>query len=285
MIRAALDYAEAGWPVLPLHNARQFGTKTGRGRALCSCRSGSCESQGKHPRTRNGLKDASTDPSVIRQWFRQWPRANVGLTTGMAFDVLDIDGDQGLMELEKVDPRLSGMNGPLVSTGRGWHLYVRATGLGNRAGLLPGVDWRGSGGYVVAPPSLHPSGQAYQWSQGLERDLPVCPSWLMSLLTADRSEPPRRPLERARLVKAQGYGLAALEAECSAVARAANGQRNHTLNAAAFSLGQLVPHILDEGSVWAALTDAGKSTGLTDQEVFGTIRSGLESGSKKPRRQ
>lgn len=280
----ALYYAARGWPVLPLHYVREPGTKVGKGRARCSCRSGSCESQGKHPRTRHGLLEASTDPAVIRQWWKLWPRANLGLATGVQFDALDIDGSQALGFLENLDPALTALNGPIVSTGRGWHLYLSPTGLGNRAGLLPGVDWRGSGGYVVAPPSLHPSGQTYQWSQGLELELPSCPQWLMDLL-APQSPPevPRSPLERPQQVKGNGYAQAALEAECRDVALAANGQRNHTLNRAAFNLGQLVPHVLDEHSVTAALTEAARHTGLSHQEIRVTITSGIRAGSRKPR--
>jgi hypothetical protein len=270
--------------VIPLHHPVTVGSKTGRGRARCSCRSGSCESQGKHPRTQHGLKDASCDPGVIRQWWKQWPRANVGLVTGVLFDVLDVDGPQALEFLEKLDPGLTSLNGPMVCTGRGWHLYVQATGLGNRAGLLPGVDWRGTGGYVVAPPSLHPSGNAYQWSQGLELELPLCPPWLLDLLAPEKPPVgPVEPLERPQLVNGKGYAHSALEAECRDVAQTGKGQRNHALNRAAFNLGQLVPHILDEHSVTAALTDAALRTGLSPQEIRVTITSGLRAGSRKPR--
>lgn len=283
----ALEYGSRGWPVIPLHWPVTVGAKAGRGRARCSCRSGSCEAQGKHPRTQHGLKDASCDPAVIRQWWTQWPRANLGLVTGSSFDALDIDGSDALDLLGKVSSGLPLPHGPLVSTGRGWHLYLRATGQGNRAGLLPGVDWRGQGGYVVAPPSLHPSGKAYQWSQGLELELPECPGWLLDLLT------PQSPPDREKGVRfiyltppdaqQKGYAQAALEAECTAVSLAASGQRNHALNKGAFNLGQLVPHLLSEGTVTAALTDAGLRTGLSPREVESTIRSGLEAGARKPR--
>ena len=58
---AALDYSARGWPLFPLHTPTSFGPKRGDGRATCSCRGSGCENQGKHPRTMNGLDDATTE--------------------------------------------------------------------------------------------------------------------------------------------------------------------------------------------------------------------------------
>ena len=90
VLSAALDYAARGCPVLPLHHPMSFGPREGPARATRSCRGDDCRSQGTHPRTLNGLKDASTDPAIVAAWWQRWPRANVGVLTGVLFDVLDI---------------------------------------------------------------------------------------------------------------------------------------------------------------------------------------------------
>jgi hypothetical protein len=135
---AALLYAAWSWPVFP-------------------CRPGH-----KRPATEHGLKDASTDPGQIEDWWRRWPAANIGVATGHLFDVVDID-PPGLswwrdmvlrhdMGQESVLPDIHGT----VSTPRagGMHLYIEPSGKGNLAGFAPGVDYRGVGGYVLLPPSV-----------------------------------------------------------------------------------------------------------------------------------
>ena len=85
---AALDYATRGWRVIPLHSPTAGG---------CSCGKTGCEHAGKHPRTKNGSKDGSSDPKTTREWWKLWPDANVGIVTGpeSGFFVLDVDGEQG----------------------------------------------------------------------------------------------------------------------------------------------------------------------------------------------
>ena len=90
---AALQYGLLGWPVVPLHEPA--GDR-------CSCGGSSCRAPGKHPRTRHGLKDASTDPATIGGWWAEFPTANVGVLTGVGFDVLDVDGPAGEQSLEAV---------------------------------------------------------------------------------------------------------------------------------------------------------------------------------------
>jgi hypothetical protein len=130
---AALLYATWGWPVFPVAPGL------------------------KRPATEHGLKEATTDADQIKAWWWRWPRANVGVATGHAFDVIDIDPD-GIHWWR----RHGHEHGPLpdihgkVSTPRtvGMHLYVKPTGMRNKAGLAPGVDYRGKGGYVLVPPSV-----------------------------------------------------------------------------------------------------------------------------------
>ncbi|MEV6495170.1 bifunctional DNA primase/polymerase, partial [Actinoplanes sp. NPDC051633] len=173
-LTAALAYARHGIPVLPVHTPAADGG--------CSCGREDCDRPGKHPRLRHGLTDASTDPRLIEMWWAQWPEANVGLRTGVVMDVADVDSVEGWHSLCHL---LGGSMpaGPQVRTGGGgWHFWFRPMGHGNRVRLLPGVDWRGTGGYVVAPPSRHARGSGYTWVFGPGYLLPVAPPALRDLV-------------------------------------------------------------------------------------------------------
>ena len=178
----ALEYAKRGWKVIPLH------TPDAQGK--CSCRKADCGSVGKHPRTMNGLKDATTDENKIRGWWDMWPDANIGIATGAASNlvVLDVDprhdGDKTLAVLEddygQLPPTSYSRTG-----GDGMHYlfsYPDAE-IKNSAGRLgAGLDIRGEGGYIVAPPSLHQSGKRYAWAEA-EVSLAQMPDWMLHLLT------------------------------------------------------------------------------------------------------
>jgi Bifunctional DNA primase/polymerase, N-terminal len=290
LLTAALTYADAGIPVLPLH------TPTPAGR--CSCARASCNRPGKHPRWHRGLitrglHQASTDPAQLRAWWAHWPTANIGLRTGIVHDVCDIDSVTGLEALLELlgDHAITG---PTVFTGSGgWHIYLAATGLGNRVGILPGVDWRGVGGYVVAPPSMHASGQPYRWSRHLvDATLQPCPMPLRSLILD--TVPPLPNEHRPAPHKPARYAEVALAGEAAKV-RAASpprivdgvdqpGNRNDTLNRSAFALGQLVAAgLLDRRTVERELTAAALAVGLGRVETARTISSGLNAGSRRPR--
>lgn len=217
-----------------------------------------------------------------------WPAANIGRRTGEVADVCDIDSPAGLTALRQLlDITIT--TGPIVRTGSGgWHLYYQPTGLGNRVGVLPGVDWRGRHGYVVVPPSRHTTGNHYRWTWPLTQSLPACPESLHRLI-----EPPT-PTTTTPVRKPDRYGRAALDAEVDRVLTAPTphghgptrtpGGRNHALNTAAYNLGQLVAaHVLDEQHVIDALTDAGLRAQLSRTETARTIRSGLRAGKRRPR--
>lgn len=142
LANAALWYATHGWPVFPL--------KPG----------------GKTPATRHGFHDASTDIDTVRTWWADIPQANIGTPTGLAFDVIDIDGPDGftsLADIREADA-LPEVFAKSYTGGGGRHLLV-APGVvaKNGARLLPGIDTRGAGGYIVLPPSRHESGRLYDW--------------------------------------------------------------------------------------------------------------------------
>lgn len=173
---AALGYAKRGWPVFPL------------------------VAGGKEPRTSNGFKAATTDRDTVLAYWSQWPDSNIGLRTGVAFDVLDIDGPEGKQSLldflRDEDAKAFRHSGPVSITGKGHHLLFQLTGSRNGANLIPKVDFRGEGGYIVAPPSLHPLGHHYAWdpNRGATAPLPPAPPWLKKLLSGiTRREPSNIP--------------------------------------------------------------------------------------------
>jgi hypothetical protein len=197
MLEHAENFAAAGWPVLPLHGV------TG---GVCTCGKGKdCPQAGKHPDAKHGVQDATKNRERIAK-FNRWERRNLGIATGdvSGLAVIDIDprhgGPASLVELEAELGALP----PTVTVetgGGGLHFYFRHWGepVKNRANLRPGIDLRGDGGYVVAPPSLHKSGGCYRWREGCapgERALAELPlAWRELLLSAKTK---RTPLQRDR---------------------------------------------------------------------------------------
>lgn len=124
----------------------------------------------KRPATRHGFLDATTDAEQVAAWWAENPAANIGLPTGLRFDVIDVDPPDGwasLAELRGLD-FVPATIGYAVTPRGGAHLYVAPTGAGNTTAIRPGIDYRGAGGYVVAPPSRHVNGGLWLWSTSLE---------------------------------------------------------------------------------------------------------------------
>lgn len=114
----------------------------------------------------------------IETWLKLYPEANIAVITGEISNliVIDVDGQEGLDALKDrhLPPTLT------VTTGRGIHYYYRMPSgkvLGNSVGILPKVDIRGEGGYVVAPGSIHPSGAVYSCDD-LDAGIAECPLWV-----------------------------------------------------------------------------------------------------------
>lgn len=145
---SALHYAEQGFAVFPLIPRE------------------------KKPATTNGFKDATTDLKQISFWWDMDPNYNIGIATGKPSSglvVIDIDnghggnGSDSLRDWEKQNHNLPDTCTALTGSG-GVHLYYRDTEeYRNKAGILDSVDVRGDGGYIVAPPSVHPNGSIYEW--------------------------------------------------------------------------------------------------------------------------
>jgi len=167
LLQGALNCAARGWPVHPLAPRSKAGTVEEWGTA------------------------ASTDPTVIRAWWRQSPDANIGVVTGQRSGllVLDVDGPEGRASLEglEVPATITGNTGRLDG---GRHLIYAYKGpTRNRQGFRPGLDVRGDGGYIVVAPSVHPSGAVYSLD---EAPLAPAPEWLVQEATPTPQKPGKR---------------------------------------------------------------------------------------------
>lgn len=146
-LTSALKFARGGFPVFPV------------------------AARGKAPLTENGLKDATTDERQINRWWSKWPDANIAMATGHGMVVLDIDVDadrgvDGYDSLRLWESEFEALpeTWMVLTGGGGIHYYFKTDKeIRNRTGVLPGVDVRGDGGYVIVPPSIHPNGRAYEW--------------------------------------------------------------------------------------------------------------------------
>ena len=176
----ALDYAAKGWRIVPIRPGE------------------------KRPALNNWTTTATNNPDLITEWFTgPYHDHGIGIATGpeSGIFVLDVDiaetkaGDETLADLEHTHGQLPQTLTVLTGSG-GWHFYYHyPTNLEirNDAGrrLGPGLDIRGTGGQVVAPPTIHPNGHPYEWDEGCDT-IADAPPWLLELLTA-RDEPTTKP--------------------------------------------------------------------------------------------
>jgi bifunctional DNA primase/polymerase-like protein len=303
---AALGYASRGIPVLPLHyplpHRSDLQPVTGDQPPAvgtgCSCRDPGCGQPAKHPLgslVPHGVKDATTNRARVLAWWTRHPQANIGLATGHLFDVLDVDGSAGERAIGQLaEAHGLASSGPLVRTGGGgWHFYLAPTGLGNvHPRDLEHVDWRGRGGYVVAPPSRHASGHPYQWLAGRELDTPPgrVPSVLLERLQPRQLQRPTGPVQLPTAADGSGerYARAALAEELARVAAAPVGQRNRQLWESARNLYNLVATgALIEREVHQGLLAAADRCGLLAEEprqTRRTLTSGRQVGLAHPGR-
>ena len=169
MMEYALAYAARGWRVFPL---------IPRGKLPLIAK----DAGGR------GCLDATTDEAQIRRWWDQSPAANIGLATGDFIFALDIDPiHQGDLWLESVTlPETIHQH---TGSGGTHYLFSGPVEIPNSAGrIAPGVDIRGAGGYIVAPPSVHPNGRRYSWVD-CDGDIPAgeptaAPEWLVTAAMA-----------------------------------------------------------------------------------------------------
>jgi Bifunctional DNA primase/polymerase, N-terminal len=189
LLDAALHYATLNLPVFP------------------------CVPRGKNPAVARGFYSATTNPETIRRFWSVRDR-NVAIPTGAisGFWVLDIDPDHcGDASIDALQAK-HGMLPPtreVITGGGGRHLWFRYTGSiqSSEGRVAPGIDVRGDGGYVVAPPSIHQNGRAYAWVTPDFAEPAIAPGWLVALtrkggpihLRARRGEPASAPQPLRRL--------------------------------------------------------------------------------------
>jgi len=265
-------------PIIPMNAAAL--AYANKGKAVFPCR------LDKRPYTAHGLKDATSDPAQVQAFWDKYPGASIGLPTGPenGFFVLDVDLPDGPGTLARLEDK----NSPLPETlqqktgGGGDQYFFKWNGaeIRNSAGKLgPGLDVRGMGGYVIAPPSGHPSGGSYEWISKTEPA--PAPSWLVDMII---SKPAKATAPLNISDKTSPYGAKALQDEAAKVALAQEGQRNKTLFDAALAIGNLIGggHI-DQGEAESVLLHAGTRAGLEETPAIKTIASGLEKGMQNPR--
>jgi len=281
----AVRYASFGIYTLPLHRPVEQG---------CSCGRTDCSSVGKHPKPENGHHGATNDVVKIANW-PHWETSNIGIAVELTgWVVIDIDpGHGGRLDALPLVPE--DLNTPIAFTGgRGLHLVYRApTGFKvsqSNKRLPQGIDVR-SRGYIVASPSLHVSGQRYQWLPGRSPfELPPLPADLMEMLvkvgeteqpvqsgpvpiySRERSTRPSEAGDKKTLDEIIANGLMRL-------AQSQPGHRNNTLNEVAYVFGiQVAIGWLPRTEAERMLTDAALAKGLGEAETLKTINSGLNAG-------
>jgi hypothetical protein len=247
--RQALAYARYGWPVFP------------------------CQPGSKQPATRHGFRDATTDPGQIRSWWDRQQDANVAIATGLPGpDVLDVDqhglAGNGFTACHRLAAAglLNGVSAVVVTPGGGLHLYF--AGSRQPSGRLPRqhLDFRATGGYVLAPPS-QVSGRHYR----LVRRQSQCAGLTWTSVTSLLAPGHRAP---DRLVPAAAVDAGRLVAW---VERLEPGNRNNGLFWAACRAAET-----GESSLLDDLAAAAARTGLTDREITRTIASALRSTPYRP---
>lgn len=195
LLAAALALANLGWRVFPVYERLASGK--------CACGKKNCSRSAKHPRTTNGFKSATVDTGKIEDWWRRWPRANIGVATGAdsGIFVLDIDpkndGTASLADLISSNDEIPNTI-ESITGGNGRHFFFKypGTNVQTKAMLRPGVDVRGDGGYVVVAPSNHISGGTYRWAQGKDPDtIAACdaPPWILDLVAEKPKSPTSSP--------------------------------------------------------------------------------------------
>jgi hypothetical protein len=244
--------------------------------------------QDKKPLIKEWQKRATTEESQIREWWEQHPSAGVAVACGpdSGIWVLDVDLPDGPKQLRALEVKNQSLPETLCQrTGSGGVQYIfkwNGHEIRNSASKVgKDLDVRGAGGYVVLPPSIHPTGNEYQW---LRKSMPGhAPSWLYGLI-GDHGKP-KSNTETRTAATASEYGRKALAAELAGLSMATEGTRNDSLNKSAFRMGQLVGGgELCESQVEASLIGVALAIGLDATTSKKTIASGMGKGKDEPRR-
>jgi hypothetical protein len=249
----------------------------------------------------DGWKERQTiplDKQALELAFRDPRAVGIAVACGALSNITAIDIEGPHLEHEAVKDlfTLAPVGTPRArSGGGGVHLYFAHSGERNASLVSPDGehlgDVRGEGGYLICPPSRHPSGNTYTWKVEPSGPLSKMPEEFVAVLARlrkpDRKTSAPRPvqaLQTSSMTFSSRYVQAAFEAEVQAVQNAQAGTRNDTLNSAAFALGQFIgAGQLERGFAEDALRIAARNAGLGDAEIEATISSGLDAGIETPR--
>jgi hypothetical protein len=260
------------------------------------------------PKTRSGkatweqYQHQGATLSEVEWWFDRTP-SNLGIVTGAISGVVALDCDT-VRAYSWVRAHLMDYHDrtPIVSTGKGWHVFFKYPGHDVRNSVsslgVPGLDVRGDGGYVVAPPSIHPTGKKYEWILPPDTPLLDLPRWFFDPVQGCE---PRYLMPAAeftpRVAGGKSYAQACYDDLIGQLRRArpssgkgkskVAGNRNNELNRVAYRLGQLVglsPDYklrygdLDKATVENELRQIAIGLGLPPLEVEWTLKSGFYDG-------
>lgn len=282
LLEAALAYAAQGLHVFPVHYPIR--NKNG---IFCSCHlSNDCPDIGKHPYydqtlIPNGVLNASTNPNLIQTWWEKWPSANIGIATGEKSNLFVCDADSPIIVNDAIARGLPHTRG--VRTGNGQHAYFKHPGfkVPNKV-KIEGFDFRGDGGYVIAPPSRHANGKYYEWLTSIDTPLAECPDWITAFIV---SSPHYAPSVAVKIAEFDtSYGLGALKKAIASIEAALDGYRNPTFYKNTASMYNLVAggELLD-ATVEYAVIEAAHSVGLLNGETRKTFESAKRNGLANPR--
>ncbi len=297
-LQTALDLAAAGLPIFPAKVFKQGDNWT------------------KKPLIKGWKQLATSDPSIIRGWWKEWPNAVPGIELGRAdLVVLDpdrhADGPDGVAAFDKLVAENSELpHGPIsLTAGGGFHYIFRQPNgekLGNREGMLPdGICVRGAGGWIVAPGSRRPDGKYWQPANDDLGDafkhgrIPAIPKWIEKIVRSNGHEHDQQPekIKPPTTATSNGtakyanritaYFAATLERLAQELAATQPGRRNSKANDCAFRLGTLAH---GNTKLWFAvetkLLAACFANGLVKADgkhaVFATLKSGFNAGLAKP---
>jgi hypothetical protein len=273
LLDAGRRYIARGWPVFVLGPSKRPVANCARcrvagddhDREACTCL------------VCHGFYAAALDPDRLAAQLEVTPRGLLAIRTGAVSGLVGIDIDPrhgGTVDQATMPPTAC-----VHSGGDGWHLYYRHPGTPVMSRPMPGragVDVKADGGYLVAPPSLHPAtGRAYRWLD--DRDPVEMPS---PLLAAVMPEPAAstRPTCTPAVREAEGISSPErlLAAHLDAVARAPEGRRRTTLYGAARGVARMVAAgAISRADADAALHAAGRAAGQTDRDIRAAIRGGF----------
>jgi hypothetical protein len=290
MLERALMYGARGFRIFPLHELEADGG--------CSCGRSDCHSPCKHPRTPSGVKEGTSDLTAIRQWWARWPEANIGLATGAGLLVLDVDGVEGIESLRRLRQEHGELPPTLsVRTGRadGEHRYYSLPAglvVRNASGttLGRGLDVRGDGGYVCAPPSVHHTGRRYERLPGSPQSMADAPGWLIAILTR-RDEPAgdktisSKPDPVSSRLRSAGHAVLTRAADhLRALPREPGHHRGDQFYGWSRRVGEAVgAGAIDHATALDALGDAAFALGLSEShQAWRSIENGLRDGATTP---